>query len=177
MEDWRVMSETSFPVNDLIQKIQTTIVSLTAVLPQLFPAAFSSEWGWGNFYGQNTLTLGYRRFLAGSSYSLESDFHRGCRVDVIHSVSMMTQRTGFRLIKAAGCPNSLVFGYFMTELLIVTFAGCALGVLVGFGVDFAVSSLSSFDVYKTSANIWFAPVVFAAFLALALIFGTKPILY
>jgi len=90
---------------------------------------------------------------------------------------MMTQRTrDFGLIKAAGCPNSLVFGYFMTELLVVTFAGCVIGVFLGFGVDFGVSRLSDFVMYQKPANIWFAPLVFAAFFILALVFGTKPIL-
>ena len=61
---------------------------------------------------------------------------------------MMAQRTrDFGLIKAAGCPNSLVAGYFMTELLTITFAGCALGVAFGFLMDYAVSELGAFRLH------------------------------
>ena len=44
---------------------------------------------------------------------------------------MMTQRAkDFGLMKATGCPNSLVFGYFVTELLGLVSVGCVLGIVV-----------------------------------------------
>ena len=90
---------------------------------------------------------------------------------------MMAQRTrDFGLIKAAGCPNGLVFSYFMIELLTVTFVGCLLSVLFGFGADFAVTHIGSFQTYQKPPDFWLSPLVFAAFFVLALIFGTKPIL-
>ena len=89
---------------------------------------------------------------------------------------MMTQRTrDFGLIKATGCPNNLLFGYYEAELTIVTVLGCTLGVVLGLGADFAFSSLSTSQAYHAAPNMWFAPVVFFVFFILALIFGTKPI--
>ncbi len=87
----------------------------------------------------------------------------------------MAQRTrDFGLIKAAGCPNSLVGGYFMTELLAVTFIGCILGVVFGFLADFTAANLV-FGAYSTP-NWWFAPIVFVVFFVLALVFGLRPII-
>ena len=88
---------------------------------------------------------------------------------------MMTQRTrDFGLIKAAGCPNSLVAGYFMTELLAVTFVGCVLGTVFGFIADFVASNLF-FSSYSLP-NFLFAPLVFVAFCVLAFFCGLQPIL-
>ena len=53
----------------------------------------------------------------------------------------MAQRTrDFGLMKAAGCPNSLVGGYFMTELLMTSFMGCILGIVFGFLMDYVVAN-------------------------------------
>ncbi len=87
----------------------------------------------------------------------------------------MAQRTrDFGLIKAAGCPNSLVAGYFMTELLGVTFLGSVLGIVFGFLMDFAAANLF-FSAYG-SPNLWWIPIVFVAFFVLAIFFGLRPIL-
>ena len=81
----------------------------------------------------------------------------------------MAQRTrDFGLIKAAGCPNSLVAGYFMTELLTITFVGCVLGIVFGFLADFAAANVV-FSGYQLP-NFWFAPLVFIAFFVLAIVF-------
>ena len=86
----------------------------------------------------------------------------------------MAQRTrDFGLIKAAGCPNSLVAGYFMTELLGTTTAGCVLGIILGFLMDYGVAD-AVFSAYKLP-NFWFAPLVFVVFFVLAFIFGICPI--
>jgi ABC-type antimicrobial peptide transport system permease subunit len=93
---------------------------------------------------------------------------------------MMSQKVrDIGLMKAAGCPNDLIFGYFMTELLVVTSVGCFLGVLFGIFADFASTSLiSSFGYQLTQQpiNFWLVLLVFGLFFALALIFGAKPIL-
>ena len=93
---------------------------------------------------------------------------------------MMSQRVrDIGLMKAAGCPNDLVFGYFMTELLIVTFVGCLLGVAFGILADFASTSLlnsSDFQISQNLPNLWLVLLVFVVFFAIALIFGAKPIL-
>jgi putative ABC transport system permease protein len=83
------------------------------------------------------------------------------------------------LMKATGCPNDLIFGYFMTELLIVNFVGCFLGVVLGILADFASTSMLNsigFQNLQYSLNVLLVFLVFALFFALALIFGAKPIL-
>ena len=177
------MSETYFPVNDLLRrKLQTSLAigSLTcSVASTLFLLLFSSRLGLGlTSASERTLTVG----LSAVFYQLI--LFIGMLIFIVGSILtsfivflLMTQRTrDFGLIKAAGCPNGLVWGYYMMELLIVTSAGCVLGVVTGIGVDFAISKFSSFVVFQQPANLWFAPLVFAVFFFLALVFGTKPIL-
>jgi ABC-type antimicrobial peptide transport system permease subunit len=88
---------------------------------------------------------------------------------------MMAQRThDLGLIKAAGCPGSLVAGYFTTELLIVSFSGCLLGTLFGVIADFLVATLVLGS--YTLPNFFYAVFVFAVFIVLAIGFGVKPII-
>ena len=88
---------------------------------------------------------------------------------------MMAQRTrDFGLIKAAGCPNSLVAGYFMTELLTTILAGCVFGLILGVLLDYAAANIV-FSTYRLP-NFWFAPLVFGVFFVLSLIFGVLPLL-
>ena len=177
------MSETAFPVNDLLRrKLQTSLalISLTVcVASTLFLLLFSDQIGFGiTSAAENTLTIGY--------YAIFSSFLRfvGILVFAVGAVIvsfitflMMAQRTrDFGLIKAAGCPNSLVFGYFLTELLIVLFLGCALGVALGFFTNYAVINMSTFQAYQKAPNFWYAPLVFVAFFVFGLIFGLKPLL-
>jgi ABC-type antimicrobial peptide transport system permease subunit len=90
---------------------------------------------------------------------------------------MMKQRTkDFGLIKASGCPNSLVFGYFATELLLITFASNVLGIVLGLAADFAATTIFSLQVIQQSFDYWLVFLVFVAFIALTLIFGAKPLL-
>ena len=92
---------------------------------------------------------------------------------------MMSQRKrDIGLMKAVGCPNEMIFGYFFTELLIVTFVGCLIGVIFGLLADFASASvfggfgsqLSQFHV-----DFWPTVLVFGVFLGLSLAVGAKPI--
>jgi len=73
----------------------------------------------------------------------------------------------------------LVFGYFMNELIMVSLAGCLLGVVIGVVADYAsVSLLNSigFQIAQGSVNIWMVAFVFVVFLILSLTIGAKPIL-
>ena len=177
------MSETVFPVNDLLRrKLQTslTLISLTVcVASTLFLLLFSDQIGFGiTSVAQSTLTIGFSAIFANFLLFV------GILVFVVGAVIvsfiaflMMAQRTrDFGLIKAAGCPNSLVFGYFLTELLIVLFLGCVFGVALGFLTDYAVINMSAFQVYQKTPNFWFAPIVFVTFFVFGLIFGVKPLL-
>jgi ABC-type antimicrobial peptide transport system permease subunit len=89
---------------------------------------------------------------------------------------MMNQRKkDFGLIKAAGCPNSLVFSYFLVELLILAFVGCLIGVIFGFLADFALAGFGGFQVSQEFPNLWLGFLVFVIYFLLAIAFGTKPL--
>jgi len=170
-------------MNDLLRrKTQTSlaIICLTlSVASTLFLLLFSSRIGVGiASMSEGVLTRGlsliFSQFVLFVGVLI---FAVGAVLTSFMVFLMMTQRTrDFGLIKAAGCPNGLLFGYYMTELLIVTAASCTLGVAFGLAGDFASSSLSGFAAYHNPPNLWFAPLVFVVFFVLAIIFGAKPLL-
>ncbi len=177
------MSETAFPINDLLRrKLQTglTIISLTTcVASTLFLLLFSEQVGFGiATVAQDTLTKGisnvfsqFLLFVGGLIFAV------GAVIVSFIVFLMMAQRTkDFGLMKATGCPNSLVFGYFLTELLGVILIGCILGTVLGYAADYAVINSGMFQIYSKAPNLLFVGLVFAAFFAFALIFGAKPIL-
>jgi putative ABC transport system permease protein len=126
---------------------------------------------------QDALTLGMSGVLG------DFLFFIGALIFVIGAIMvsfivflLMAQRTkDFGLMKAAGCPNGLVFGYFFTELLGTTFVGCLLGVVLGFVIDYAIVNMSMFQAYNKAPNLWFVPLVFVVFFAFAITFGGKPL--
>jgi len=93
---------------------------------------------------------------------------------------MISQRVrDIGLMKATGCPNDLIFGYFITELLIVTAVGCVLGVVLGLVANFASISLLNyfgFQISQKPINLWLVLLTLIVFFILALVFGAKPIL-
>ncbi len=176
------MSEAAFPVNDLLRrKLQTslTVATLTlSVTSTLFLLLFSRRISFGITSAGDVLTLGlstvFSQFLLFAGILI---FAVGAVITSFIVFLMMKQRTrDFGLMKAAGCPNGLVFGYLITELLTVTFLGCILGIILGFVADFAISNIFHFQTYQKPPELWLAPLVFVIFLALALIFGVKPML-
>ncbi len=172
-----------FPTNDLLRrKLQTslTITALTlSVASTLFLLLFGSRLGIGLVVTSNVLTLGLNAIF--SQFLLFIDvlvFLVGAVLVSFTIYLMMAQRTrDFGLIKAAGCPNNLVAGYFMTELLTVTLVGCALGVVFAFIADFVCANII-FSAYTPPnlVNILFGPLVFVVFFVLAFVFGLQPIL-
>ncbi len=173
-------SGAGFPINDLLRRrLQTGLTATTltlSVASTLFLLLFSGRLGVGIAASMSTLTLGlsaiFGQFLLFIGALI---FVVGAVLTSFIVFLMMAQRTrDFGLIKAAGCPNSLAAGYFMTELLTVTVLGCVLGVVFGFLADFAASNLV-FGGYQLP-NWWFAPIVFVAFFVLALVFGLQPLL-
>ncbi len=174
------MSSAGFPINDLLRrKLQTslTIATLTlSVDSTLFLLLFSSRLGLGIASATGTLTLGLTAiFSQFNLFIVVLIFVIGAVLTSFIVFLMMAQRTrDFGLIKAAGCPNSLVAGYFMTELLIVTFVGCVFGIVFGFLTDFAAANIV-FSGYVLP-NFWYVPLVFVSFFVLAFIFGLQPLL-
>jgi len=180
------MSESSFSMNDLLRrKLQTSliVISLTlCVASTLFLLLFSEKIGFGIFFmAEGKLTTGFSiifsRFIIFTGLLI---FIVGAAIMSFMVFVMMSQKVrDIGLMKAVGCPNDLVFGYFITELLVVTVTGCFLGVVLGILADFASTSLFSsfgFQISQKPINFWFVLLVFGLFFALALIFGAKPIL-
>jgi putative ABC transport system permease protein len=93
---------------------------------------------------------------------------------------MMSQRIrDIGLMKAAGCPNDLVFGYFMNELLIIVLSGCVIGMAFGLVADWLsviIFNNLSLPISQGPINFWLVLLVFVAFFASALVLGTKPVL-
>jgi len=174
------MSSSGFPINDLLRrKFQTslTIATLTlSVASTLFLLLFSNRLGHGIASSSGILTQGlgivFSQFILFLGVLI---FIVGAVITAFTTFLMMAQRTrDFGLIKAAGCPNNLVSGYFMTELLTTSFVGCILGIAIGFLMDYVVANLV-FSSYQLP-NVLFAPLVFIVFLVLAIVFGLQPIL-
>lgn len=180
------MSETSFPINDLLRrKLQTSliIISLTlCVASTVFLLLFCENIGLSiSLTVEDKLTTGFSIVLSQFIIFIAILILVVGAVIISFMVFiMMSQRIrDIGLMKAAGCPNDLTFGYFITELLIVVFVGCFLGVVLGILTDFASISFFSnmgFQILQKPIDFWLILIVFALYLALALGFGAKPIL-
>ncbi len=176
------MTEAAFPVNDLLRRrLQTglTVLSLTTcVASTLFLLLFSGQIGFGiAAVAKDTLTGGTSTVLAQFiTFVGALIFIVGAVIVSFIVFLMMAQRTkDFGLMKATGCPNSLVFGYFVTELLGTVFLGCLLGIIVGFATDYLIINLPMFQVYNSAPNFWFFPLVFGVYFMFALFLGVKPL--
>lgn len=180
------MSVTSFPVNDLLRrKLQTTLTVLgltLCVASTVFLLLFGDRVGVGiSLMVEGRMTAGFSSifspFIVFLAFLI---FIVGVVIISFMVFVMMSQRVkDIGLMKAAGCPNNLVFGYFMTELLIVTFAGCFLGAIFGIVADIASISLFQpigFEVSQKPPNLWIVVMIFVLFFILALASGTKPVL-
>lgn len=180
------MSETSFPINDLLRrKFQTALVVISLALSvgsALFLLLSAEKIGFGTFLSvEGKLTVGISGIFSQFVLFLAVLIISAGVVMVSFMVSlMMSQRAkDMGLIRAAGCPSELVFGYFFTELLIVVFLGCFLGTLLGFLADFSSSISSnvlSLQVGPFGLNWLTALIVFVLFLVIGMIVGTKSII-
>lgn len=180
------MSETSFPINDLLRrKLQTSliVISLTlCVASTVFLLLFSENMGLSiSSTVQNKLTADFSTVFSQFIILIAILVFVVGAVIISFMVSiMMSQRIrDIGLMKAAGCPNDLTFGYFITELLIVVLIGCFLGIILGILANFASISVfgsMGFQILQTPINFWLILMVFSVFFALAVGFGLKPIL-
>lgn len=180
------MPETFFAVNDLLRrKLQTglTIVGLTmSVSSTLFLLLLADRVGLGLLsVAEHRLTVSlstvFSRFILFTGVLV---FVVGVVVISFMVFMMMAQRVrDIGLMRATGCPNDLAFGYFMNELILVTFIGCLLGVTFGLILDYVSINLLSaigFQTAQQPVNLWLALIVFILFFALCLIVGAKPVL-
>lgn len=180
------MSETFFPFNDLFRrKFQTLTAILSLALSvgsTLFLLLFADQIGLSIF-----LSIGGR--LTEGLSSIFSPFILFMVVLVVSSGAimssfmvslMMSQRSkDIGLIRAAGCPGEILFGYFFTELSVVISLGCLLGIFVGLLAYFASSLLFSAMGVQLGVLIWnWVPVAvtFVLYFIISLIAGTKSII-
>jgi len=180
------MSETSFPINDLLRrKLQTSliVISLTlCVASTVFLLLFCENLGLSiSLTVQNKLTAGFSIVFSQLILFIAIlIFVVGAVIVSFMVFIMMSQRIrDIGLMKAAGCPNDLIFGYFTTELLIVVVISCFLGLILGILADFVSTSFlgnMGFQISQKPINFWLILIVFAVFFALALGVGVKPIL-
>jgi len=180
------MSETFFSINDLVRrKLQTGIVVIglaLCVASTLFLLLLGDKVGFhilsttGNILTPSfsdvffnfIVFVGFLTFLI-SAVIIAFMVH-----------IMMAQRIrDIGLMKAAGCPNDLVFGYFMNELVIVAFAGCLLGVFFGLVMDYVSTNLlinANSQPQSGAVDFWLALLTFLIYFVLSLIIGAKPVL-
>lgn len=180
------MSSTSFSFNDLLRrKSQTALVVLglsLSVGSTLFLLLFSETVGLGlSLTIKGKLTTGFASLFAPFVLLLIVLIAVAGAVMVSFMASMMMSKRirDIGLMKAAGCPNDLIFGYFFTELVVVSFLGSLLGVFLGLLAEYVSTII--FGVYglegsKVSFNPWIILFVFVFFFLLPLIAGVKPIL-
>jgi len=187
MVGWlKAMSETSFPISDLMRRqFQTAIVIISLTLccaSTLFLLLFGEKLGF-------EITLVTEQKMTASFSVIFSNFTllMGILVFVAGAIivsfmvfMMMSQRVrDVGLMKGAGCPNDLTFGYFMTELLIIALAGCILGTILGMVTNLASNSLFSIlglEAPQQSIDFWLVLLVSVSFFVLTLGFGIRPIL-
>jgi len=179
-------TETSFPVNDLLRrKFQTGLIIVAlalSVASSLFVLSLSARIGFGTLETtENKLTPSFdivlSRFIILAGILV---FAVGTVTISFLAHTMMSQRTkDIGLMKAAGCPNDVVFSYFMNELVIVTLASCSLGVILGVIADYVsgvlLSGVSLWAV-QWQINPWLILATFAAFVILSLVVGARPIM-
>jgi len=180
------MSETSFPINDLLRrKFQTSIIIIgltLCVAATVYLLLFGENIGFEiSLMVEGKLTAGFSTIFSPFIIFIGLLIVIAGAVIVSFMVFvMMSQRVrDIGLMKAIGCPNDLIFGYFMTELLIITFISCFLGVIFGILADYASIGLFNFLGFQISqkpVNFWLILFVFVLFFTLALLFGAKPIL-
>lgn len=179
-------TETFFPVNDLLRrKFQTGLIIVglaLSVASSLFVLSISARIGFGTLATtENKLTPSFDNIL--SNFIILAGilvFAVGTVTISFLTHTMMSQRTkDIGLMKAAGCPNDVVFSYFMNELVIVTLASCSLGVILGVTADYVSGVLLngvSLWAVQWQINPWLILATFAAFVIISLVVGARPII-
>ncbi len=179
------MSETSFSINDLVRRrFQTSLTILSLALSAgstLFLLLSAERIGFGiSLKIEGKLTAGVSSILSPFILLLTvlTVIAGGVMVAFMTSMMMSQRKRDIGLMKAAGCPNEMVFAYFFTELLIVAFVGCLSGIFFGLLADFASAIVfggfgSQSSQFRT--DFWPTALVFGVFLVLSLVVGAKPI--
>lgn len=173
-------------MNDLLRrKMQTSLVIISLALcvaSTLFLVLFARKMVFGiSSVVEDKLTAGFAQMFSPFITFLAILISAAGIVMISFTAFIMTsQRTrDIGLMKAAGCPNDLLFGYFFTELLLVGFVGCLIGTILGVLMDMASTSLLNslgLQFPQQPTNLWIPFATFIAFLTLSLVLGSAPIL-
>jgi ABC-type antimicrobial peptide transport system permease subunit len=95
------------------------------------------------------------------------------------SVAMSERVRDVGIMKATGCLTDLVFGYFVTELLIMVLISCIVGTLVGIFTCSAFINLLNtlgFSISRRPPNAWLILFfIFSAFALVSFFFGSRTI--
>lgn len=180
------MPEANFPVRDLFRRRPQGILILASmtlcVASTLFLLLYAQNLGY-DFFSQTQMTLTVSFGIVFSRYIWFLDLlvlATGAVITSFLASLMMSQRTrDIGLMSAIGCPNDLIFGYLMTELLIVTVIGCTAGVVLGVVaalVSVPILNVLGLDIQSAQINAWLVVLVFVAYFVFALVLGMKPIL-
>jgi ABC-type antimicrobial peptide transport system permease subunit len=179
------MSETLFSINDLLRRRSQTALVIVGialcVASTLFLLLFGDSIGFGVLSAtKNTLTVSFSiifsRFILLAEFLV---FVIGIVIisSMVHSM-MVQHMKDIGLMKAAGCPNDLVFGYFMNELIIISIGACLLGIVLGTLAAYLANSVFTTGLQAVRWRIVPVPIIitFVTFVAVCLIFGTRPVL-
>lgn len=177
------MSETSFSLNDLIRRRLETSIAISSLAltvgSTLFLLLSAQRVGFGFTPNpQGTLTAGISSLFSPLVAFLVTLIMIAGVVMSSFMVSMMMsqRRRDLGLMRAIGCPNDMIFGYFFNELLIISFLGCLIGVLFGslayfeYANVFAPGQVSGFSI-----DFQVLVITFLVFFVFSLVVGTKPI--
>jgi putative ABC transport system permease protein len=177
------MSEISFSLNDLIRRrLQASIAISSLALTvgsTLFLLLSAQRIGFGFTPNpQGTLTSGISSLLSPFVVFLVTLILITGVVMSSFMVSMMMsqRRRDLGLMRAIGCPNDMIFGYFFNELLIISFLGCLIGVLFGSIAYFGyVNVFAPGQVSGFSIDFQVLLITFLVFFVFSLVVGAKPI--
>jgi len=180
------MSEISFPIKDLTRrKFQTclTILGLTiCTSATLFLVIFGSNLGFeiafltlggrltsgfSNIFSRFILVVGLLNILAGA---LITSF-------LVH-LTMSERVRDIGVMKAAGCLNGSILGYFITELSILVFLSCIAGTIFGIGAYYVFINLLNVLGFSVSQalSLWAVLLIFLILILVSHIFGALPII-
>ncbi|MFQ6086680.1 MAG: ABC transporter permease [Candidatus Bathyarchaeia archaeon] len=182
------MSSLTFPIKDLTRrKFQTILTMLglaTNVATTIFLLTFGESIGFEiveiALITEGKLTMGFSYVFALFIFIIVFlSFLAGVLItSFLISVAMSERVRDVGIMKATGCLTDLVFGYFVTELLIMILTSCIIGTLAGVFASSAFINLLNtlgFSLSQKPLDTWIILFVFSAFALVSLFFGSRTI--
>jgi len=186
MEELKPMSKRSFPLKDLLRrrfKTALTILSLTTSATATFFLLI-----FGDNIGLEVALLTGGKLTGGFLYTFSVilliitllNFLVGIVVaSFFISLAMSERVRDVGVMKASGCLTDLVFGYFTTELSIIVFVSCTVGLVLGVllsNVSINILNTFGFTISQRTLNIWLILPVFLTFVIVPHLIGSRAII-